>query len=233
VEALDLLAAASPTTKAALEAIRSSGLPVAIGTPAQLADLPERRGGLTAAEREALLAAPAASGRTGNAAVAWVMFRSVGADEHDGFIERVWLAIEADSVESWIRNGSGSGADERIRHDYLAILAHEFVAHVGSVAATRRIADLCDDPTSEQRSRSAAAAARGEVEPPDGDGSACSLQVENRVRSEVNTALAERGGALLPIRRSYALDTLNFERARRKLYPPTVQRLRPFATVRN
>src|SRR5690606_24081459 len=104
-------------------------------------------------------------------------------------VARVWLAIEADTVESWIRQAGFPDVEQRVHQDYLAILAHELVAHIGSIALSRQMGDLCDDPTPEQRARSAAALSRGDPEPVDGDSAACALQVENQVRREINEVL--------------------------------------------
>jgi hypothetical protein len=218
--ALEVLVAASPTAARALEALGRSGLPVAIGTPAQLAALPESAGGPDATERRLLLAAEDESGPLHESPVASVMFRAAGASGHGaehapaGLVERVWIAVEVDSVEAWIRGSGQRDADVRIQHDLLAILAHEFVAHVGSVAGTRRMEDLCDDPSPEQRRRSAEARARGEMPPLDGEMASCALRVENRVRGEVNRSLRLRGSRALPPRYGYSLEVMHFARVR-------------------
>ena len=105
-------------------------------------------------------------------------------------------------MERWIEDSGAPNAQEHIRDDFLAILAHEFVAHVGSLARSKRIEDFCDDP------------------PPSADGSArsagdlaCSLRVENQVRRELNSGLGLEGSHRLPERRSYALDVMYFAKA--------------------
>ncbi len=232
-EALGFLADASMTAANALTDIRGSRLPVTIGTREQIASLPEREGGLSPDEREKLLAMPAPTAAESGAAMAWVMFRAIESeDEESHRVARVWLAIEADTVESWIRQARFLDEELRIHQDFLAILAHEFVAHIGSIAATRKMGDLCDDPTPEQRLRSAAALARGGPEPADGDLSACALQVENQVRREINGVLTPRGIRLLPMRNNYSLEALNFEQARRRLFPELDQRLRRLKPIR-
>ncbi|MBV9772594.1 MAG: hypothetical protein JO040_01505 [Gemmatimonadetes bacterium] len=206
--ALERLAAGSPTAAGVLDRLAASGLPVTIGSPAQLAALPDSAGGPAGDERRALLSAPGPRDRSGEPPIAWVMLRAGTA------VERAWVAVEVDSVEAWNRRGGGRDADARIEQDLLAILAHEFVAHVGSVAGTRRVADFCDDPTPAQRGRSARALARGEAPPSDGEAASCALRVENRVRRELNRGLDLRGDRALPERESYALDVMNFARAR-------------------
>lgn len=234
-EALAFLAEASFTAAEALADLRESRLPVTIGTREQLAELSERAGGMRSEEREKLLAMPTPTAEESGAAMAWVMFRTMSTEEEDDpeRVVHVWLAIEADTVESWIRQAGGSDVDRRIHQDFLAILAHEFVAHIGSIAESRRMEDLCDDPTAEQRSRSAEALARGDPEPVDGDASACALRVENRVREEINDVLSVRGIPLLPVRVNYSLEALHFEQARRRLFPEPAQRLRRLAPIRS
>lgn len=217
--ALERLIAASPTANEALNALSRSGLQVAIGSPSQLATLPDSAGGPAAEERRALLGTP--TGRTGTdePSVAWVVFRASGpapiqGQPDGGTVERVWLAIEIDSVEAWIRNAYRRDSQSRIEQDLLAILAHEFVAHVGSVAATRRMQDFCDDPTPEQRREAARPLSWGEPPPLNHPSTACSLRVENRVRREINRALELRGNQALPVRRSYTLEVMHFARAR-------------------
>jgi hypothetical protein len=106
-----------------------------------------------------------------------------------------------DSIERWIRATGWEDAEARIRADLLATLAHEFVAHVGSIAESRRLADFCDDPPPGHGPRTSRHDA------------AFSIRVENRVRRELNRGLDLRGAARLPERRSYALDVMNFARA--------------------
>jgi hypothetical protein len=110
------------------------------------------------------------------------------------------VAIEADSVELWIRKAGGKDVDWRIDQDFLAILAHEFVAHVGSIAATRRLEDFCDDPLSD-------------TQVSDPREMACSIRVENQVRRELNQALGLEGDRALAIRTNYSLEVMNFARA--------------------
>jgi hypothetical protein len=219
-EALQQLVAASRTAARVVEALERSGLPVVIGTPAQLAAMPVSAGGPDATERRVLHAAEAAGHSAEGVSVASVAFRvdaaaaGNGAAGAEARVERVWIAVEVDSVEAWIRRASRGNAELRIRQDLLAILAHEFVAHVGSIAATRRVEDLCDDPTAEQRRRSALARARGEAPPLDGELAACSLRMENRVRRELNASLGWRGTRALPPRHSYSLDVMHFAATR-------------------
>jgi hypothetical protein len=215
--ALEVLVAASPTAARALEALEGSGLPVTIGTPAQLTALPDSAGGPDAAELRSLLALDDAGAAPHDLPIASVIFRAAGAARDGspaGAVRRVWVAVEVDSVEAWIRVAGHRDAETRIHHDLLAILAHEFVAHVGSVAATRRMESLCDDPSPQQQRRSAEARSRGERPPLNGEMAACSLRVENRVRSELNRALRLRGSQALPPRYSYTLEVMHFERAR-------------------
>jgi hypothetical protein len=115
-------------------------------------------------------------------------------------VERAWVAVEADSIELWIRNAGGKDVDWRIDQDFLAVLAHEFVAHVGSIAATRRVEDFCDDPLTD-------------AELSDSPEMACSIRVENQVRRELNQALGLKGDRALPIRTDYSLEVMNFARA--------------------
>jgi hypothetical protein len=83
--------------------------------------------------------------------VVFEMARTGAEGRGQDYVERVWLAIEVDSIERWIRATGWDEADARIRADLLATLAHEFVAHVGSIAASRRLADFCDDPHGAER----------------------------------------------------------------------------------
>jgi hypothetical protein len=213
--ALGVLVSASTTAAAALGSLSAGGLPVVIGTPAQLAALPGTAGGPDDGELHALLYGTESGRDDAGSAVASVVFRaaSSGGGPRSAVVERAWIAVEVDSVEAWVRRAGYRDAEERIHHDLLAILAHEFVAHVGSVAGTRRMADLCDDPTPAQRRRSGEARARGEAPPLDGEMASCALRVENRVRREVNRALGLRAHRALPPRYSYSLESMNFARA--------------------
>ena len=200
--ALHRVVAGSPTAARVIADLEASGLPVAIGSPRELAMLPDSEGGPAPSERRALLA-DAGPGQA--PPVAWVVFRvgrrAADAPSASPVVERAWVAVDVDSVESWIRSTGTHRANARIQQDLLAILAHEFVAHVGSIARTQRLSDFCDDPP-------AGARARGES----GAG-ACSLRVENRVRRELNRGLGLAGPDRLPERRSYALDVMNFSAA--------------------
>ncbi len=144
--ALRLLVAGSPRAAGVLESLAASGLPVAIGTPAELAALPDAEGGPAPEERRALLAEPGAKGMQDEPPIAWVVFRVApppsaagGKKGGEDVVERVWLAVEVDSIERWIRATGWSDAEDRIQADLLATLAHEFVAHVGSIAGTRDV----------------------------------------------------------------------------------------------
>lgn len=203
--ALRDLAAASPSAAWVMDALSTSGLEVAVGTPAELAALPDSEGGPAPGERSALLADPSGNPSPDEPPIAWVVFR-VSAPLPDapaqalGTVDRVWVAIEADSVEVWIRNDGGTDVDWRIHQDFLAILAHEFVAHVGSIAATRRLEDFCDDPLTG-------------AEVADSREMSCSIRVENQVRRELNQALGLKGDRALPRRTDYSLEVMNFARA--------------------
>jgi hypothetical protein len=202
--ALRQLVAASPSAARVMAALAASGLEVAVGTPAELAALPDSDGGPAPSEEDALLSDPSTAPTPDEPPIAWVVFRvsapPAGAPAGDlGTVDRAWVAVEADSVEGWIRDVTDADADRLIRQDYLAILAHELVAHVGSVARTRRLADFCDDP------------------PPDAamnpDAQSCSLRIENQVRRELNRSLDLKGKDKLPQRRNYSLEVMNFARA--------------------
>jgi hypothetical protein len=117
-----------------------------------------------------------------------------------GTVERAWVAVEADSVELWIRNAGEGDVEWRIDQDFLAILAHEFVAHVGSIAATKQLEDFCDDPPTG-------------ADFSDSRELACSIRVENQVRRELNRALGLKGDRALPLRTNYSLEVMNFARA--------------------
>ncbi len=203
--ALRQLVAASPSAAKVMHALSASGLEVVIGTPAELAALPDSEGGPAPRERSALLADASAISSPEEPPIAWVVFR-VNAPPPDapaqasGMVERAWVAVEADSVELWIREAGGKDTDWRIDQDFLAILAHEFVAHVGSIAATRRLEDFCDDPLS-------GAGVSGSRE------MACSIRVENQVRRELNRALGLKGDRALAVRKNYSLEVMNFARA--------------------
>ncbi len=204
--ALDRLAEASPSAAAVLRDLAASGLSVAIGTPAELAALPDSEGGPTPDEEDALLAqAGSDPGAGAEPSVAWMVFRVAGPSPDGGLeamgrVERAWVAVRVDSVAGWIHRAGLADADRLIEDDLLVILAHEFVAHVGSIARSRRLEDFCDDPVLGEGT--------GEL--------ACSLRVENRVRRELNRGLGLTGDRRLPQRRSYALDVMNFARAREK-----------------
>ena len=180
----------SPSAARVLGDLAESGLPLAIGRPADLAGLPDAQGGPAPLERTALLAG-SEPGRTESPAR--VVFR-LG---HDGTVERAWIAVDVDAMDRLERKGWSEEARERLDDDLLATLAHEFVAHVGSVARTRRIADFCDDPPVGDHAEEAFA---------------CSLRVENRVRSELNKGLGLTGPRRLPRRYSYSFDVMNFSR---------------------
>lgn len=210
--ALKRLVVGSPRAAGVLDALASSGLPVAIGTPEQLASLPDSEGGPGVTEQRALLAESGTEDRQAEPPIAWVVFRvaapaaaaPAGASDR---VERVWVVVAADSVEQWIRGAGWADASDRIQDDFLAILAHEFVAHVGSIARTGRLDDFCDDPPPGQSTADGRAQAGG---------LACSIRVENQVRRELNRGLGLTGSHRLPERRSYALDVMNFARAYRK-----------------
>lgn len=112
-------------------------------------------------------------------------------------VERAWVVIDVVRMSEWIRAWDPAEAERRIEQDLLAILAHEFVAHVGSVAHSRRLADFCDDPTGAETA--------GELP--------CSVRTENVVRAELNVNLGLRGADRLPKRESYSLSVMNFARA--------------------
>ncbi|MCG6956806.1 MAG: hypothetical protein LJF04_12525 [Gemmatimonadetes bacterium] len=202
--ALRQLVAASPSAARVMEALRASGLEVAVGTPAELAALPDSDGGPAPSERSALLSDPSTAPTPDEPPIAWVVFR-VSAPPADapagdiGTVDRAWISVEADSVESWIRSTTDVDADRLIQHDYLAILAHELVAHVGSIARTRRLADFCDDPPPSESM--------------DPRAQSCSLRVENQVRKELNRSLGLKGSDKFPMRKNYSLEVMNFARA--------------------
>ncbi len=206
--AFDRLVAGSPTARAVVAALSVSDLEVAIGTPRELAALPDSQGGPGRAEKTALLSDPGTRTPNPEPPIAWVVFRMappapgapVGSSDE---VKRAWVVVEADSVTRWIREADGPRATELIQNDLLAILAHEFVAHVGSIARTRRLADFCDDPPPSASLPQAGPA-------PD---LACSLRVENQVRRELNRGLRLEGPHRLPERKSYALDVMHFGRA--------------------
>ena len=181
----------SPSAARALGDLAASGLPVAIGTPTDLASLPDAEGGPAPVERTALLAG-SAPGRTESPAR--VVFRL----DREGAIERAWIAVDVDAMDRLEQRAWSGEARERLDDDLLATLAHEFVAHVGSVARTRRVADFCDDPPAGDHADEALA---------------CSLRVENRVRAELNEGLGLTGQRRFPRRDSYSFDVMNFSRA--------------------
>ena len=180
----------SPSAARVLGDLAASGLPLAIGRPADLAALPDAEGGPAPLERTALLAGSEPGRRESPARV---VFRL----DHDGTVERAWIAVDVDAMERLERRGRSDEARERLDDDLLATLAHEFVAHVGSVALTRSMADFCDDPPVGHHTHEAFA---------------CSLRVENRVRSELNRALGLTGPRRLPRRDNYSFDVMNFSR---------------------
>lgn len=201
--AMRRLVEGSPTARGVLADLAVSGMVVAIGTPEELAALPDSQGGPAQSERRALLAEPGADDVP---PAAWMVFRV--APPPDGApagasptVERAWVAIDVVRIEGWIRAAGDRRAEALIDQDLLAILAHEFVAHVGSVARTTRLADFCDDPPPGARP---------------GADVACSLRVENRVRRELNEGLRLKGAERLSHRATYALDIMNFEQARLK-----------------
>jgi len=203
--AMQRLVGASPRAADVIDALSRSGLEVAVGTPAELAALPDSEGGPAPEERSALLSDPGMSNPDAEPPIAWVVFRvaAPAADAPEGtpgMVERAWVAVEADSVEDWIRDAHGEDAQWRVDEDFLAILAHEFVAHVGSIAGSRRLDDFCDDPPTGQDAIGAQALA-------------CSIQVENTVRRELNGALGLRGDRKLPQRANYTLETMQFAQA--------------------
>jgi hypothetical protein len=202
--ALERLVTGSPTAARTLRVLADGGLPVAIGTPLELAALLEQEEGPAPSEREALLA-QLAEGRASDPSMAWMVFRVAPADEGLGRVERAWVVIEVDLISRWIQETGDAEAEARIEADLLAILAHELIAHVGSIAATHRLEDFCDDP--------APGAARSAWS----SGLGCALEMENRVRAELNRGLDLEGAARLPRRTSYALDVMNFARAQRRL----------------
>jgi hypothetical protein len=124
-----------------------------------------------------------------------------------GTVDRAWVAVEADSVERWIRSTTDVDADRLIQRDYLAILAHELVAHVGSIAGTRNLADFCDDPPPSESM--------------DPRAKSCSLRVENQVRQELNRSLGLRGSDKFPMRKNYSLEVMNFARAHAMQWRPS------------
>jgi hypothetical protein len=202
--ALEQLAAGSPTAARTLRAIAEGGLPVAIGTPVELAALLEGEEGSAPRERDALLA-QLAEGSATDPSLAWMVFRVAPDGEGLGRVERAWVVIEVELIARLIHESGDAEAEQRIDADLLAILAHELIAHVGSIAATHRLEDFCDDPTPD--------ASRSEWS----SGLGCALEVENRVRRELNRGLDLEGAARLPRRTSYALDVMNFARAGRSL----------------
>jgi len=204
--ALARLAAGSPTAARTFAALAESGLPVTIGTPVALAALLEREEGPAPQERDALLA-QLSEEHPADPSIAWMVFRVAPDPGGLGTVERAWVVIEVDLIARWIHETGDEDAETRIEADLLAILAHELIAHVGSVAETHRLEDFCDDP--------APAAIAGR--PDWSTGLGCSLDIENRVRRELNRGLGLEGAARLPRRTSYALDVMNFARAERRL----------------
>ncbi|MGD8362420.1 MAG: hypothetical protein PVJ04_13420 [Gemmatimonadota bacterium] len=110
-------------------------------------------------------------------------------------------AVAAPRLFLRLESGFRHRQDEwRIDQDFLAILAHEFVAHVGSIAATKQLEDFCDDPPTG-------------ADFSDSRELACSIRVENQVRRELNRALGLKGDRALPLRTNYSLEVMNFARA--------------------
>jgi hypothetical protein len=202
--ALRQLVTASPSAARVMDALWASGLEVAVGTPAELAALPDWEGGPAPSERDALLSDPSTAPTPDEPPIAWVVFRVSAPPANApagavGTVDRVWVSVEADSVEEWIRGVTDGAANRLIRQDYLAILAHELVAHVGSIARTRKLADFCDDPPPSESM--------------DPRAQSCSLRVENQVRKELNHSLGLKGSDKFPERKNYSLEVMNFARA--------------------
>lgn len=190
------LLAGSPIARGVMADLAASGLTVVVGTPADLESLPDAQGGPKPEERVALLA----PGDVRASPVAWVAFRVAGAAEA-GTAERAWIVVDVDAMAARL-GGRGERDAALLQQDVLATLAHEFVAHVGSVARTRRMSDFCDDPTPASQT----------IDP-----LGCSVRVENRVRRELNRELGLRGADRLPERDGYSLDVMNFARAERQV----------------
>ena len=185
--AMERLLAGSPSARDVVADLSASGLVVSIGSPAELAALAETEGGPLPSERVGLLSAQQAD----VAPVAWVMLRVLG--ERAGTVERAWVVIDVDAMEA--RIGVGAKARAALEQDLLAALAHEFVAHIGSVARSRSLDDFCDDPTPASQA----------IDP-----LGCSIRVENQVRRELNRGLGLRGSERLAERTAYSLDVMNF-----------------------
>lgn len=195
--ALSRLVAGSPSADAVMDALGASGLPVVIGTPSDLV------GSASVHDDSVSALLPDASGLASSAEprIAWVAIRVLVPEEGGlGTIERVWVVVDADRIAQMIRDQNRPHADARIEDDLTIALAHELVAHVGSVARSRRVEDFCDDPAP-------GSGAEGRL--------ACSLQVENAVRRELNQSLGLHGFRRYVDRSSYALDAMNFAGAAR------------------
>lgn len=193
---LGRLIAGSPSAGAVIDALAASGLPVTIAAPQDAAS--ETMEGATAVG--ALI--PDASGLASRSdpQLAWVALGvsvPTGTTYRDtaGHIDRAWIVIDVDRIQALIRARDVPDADARLEDDLTIALGHELVAHVGSVAVTRRVEDFCDDPA-----------------PGGGAGaaSACSIRVENVVRRELNRSFALHGSRRYVERTSYALEVMNF-----------------------
>jgi hypothetical protein len=195
--ALSRLLAGSPTAAAVIAALVESRLPVSVGTHGELAR------GNEGEEPGALLPEAASLASSLEPQVAWVAFRVAmpepGTAESLARIERAWVVVDVDLIEALIRATGGSDVEARLEDDLVVALGHELVAHVGSVARTRRVEDFCDDPPP-------GVGAQGRF--------ACSLRVENVVRRELNESFQRKGARRLPERRTYALEVMNFARGR-------------------
>lgn len=189
--ALSRLVAGSPSAAHALSALAESGLPVAVGRPVDLAAVAPEDGGPEQLERMALLSEADGGAGAADGAFAWVVFRVAPRER----VERAWVVVDVDRIDAAIRARRAQDADALVESVLTVALAHELVAHVGSVARSRSLADFCDDPAPGTGRR---------------DAQACSLQVENRVRRELNRSLGLKGARRLPERQSYALDVMNF-----------------------
>jgi hypothetical protein len=94
-----------------------------------------------------------------------------------GRIERAMVILDLDALDGAYEH---AGAPPHEREDDLdALLGHELISHVGSIAKSRDLADMCEDP------------------PPreillNGGGAACALQEDNRIRGELGSRLPER-----------------------------------------
>ena len=182
---LQRLLVGSPTARAVVQDLTESGLQVSIGTPAQAPAL----GAETRADGFA--------GGASSESLAWMAVRVAPAANGEHLVERVWIAIDVQEMADRIARVAPARADAMLEADLLVTLAHEFVAHVGSIARSRRPDDFCEDPTPASQSI---------------DALGCSVRVENRVRRELNRGLGLRGPDRLPERLSYSLEVMNFAR---------------------